>query len=981
MKERLLVRHLDPHHMPPAEFVHLVHQYVQEAKRRLAGMVTDRKAFGRIRLVIDDWSTILATYPEVGRDPLVLPYLINYLRQEGITSLILATRSGNLSDRPTSEVEQEIRELRTMADHHLFTWHVSFFDGRRVAIAMQPSPDPDSGLVIRELRPGRRSELPKNRLGGQTPAFGITVTQREADHVAEQFDDEGLIVDPHFELYSGVQDGKLTQVALDVRLYAEREDAPGFQGYLEDIRYLFQHLFGRSPDHVTIQAECGAQYDRLRPVTYFQSATQLERTLVLQVDEFWAETHAYLRPQETYLFARTVDRDNTPIRTNDPFELFGPTDELRKRLKAKQKELYRESSQGIPLRRIDCFDTIAYDCDEARKRFVIEKVPYAWDFGFLICNEIAWERAFLDQDRRTARVRPNPHGNGHGYDVDDQLVGQIWYRLWRCCPLEAPAHRFQSEWLLNPDLRDKLPKKPPASWEPALSDHFTSIRRLPVTHYSYYGLTVYTENPNESKKEDKPKREDELLIQPRLTHLPPTDLDPEAVLEDTAEEKKKRLERFRNDPDRQRSEQQRLETDDQEWEEMRQKKRKWVEGFRQGRHMLSQEHPDPVGWREFLGACKLVAHVTKSEFVPFDIELMAPESFSCLVLEMVFSEIQQSLNAAKEWGPVDPNMVEKLHPRKKREEAYAASLKEMFGKDEESGQLFRRALYRVFLLLDEITSKDQLTDRGFVLESRPAKPNAVAARHWYSTASLALSGGPECRGKVLVGLPGHYSVRGDWFLGVAKTSRSARLGERAMDILCSRRANITRLQNGLGLPVRDLFGTDASSAALQRRGEYRTSLPYVGDDLVQQLVPYKELRKLGAFDPKDCLGRAGNFFWLFRSTIRHYDIHCRVFSRWLVSLLNKWRQWRTPVAPADSKAQPHLEKGQEGKPWQDGFCEYDFYLKQEYAAGCQTLVHVTEKGNSRWQYFTELCDGLVEALGRVATGEQEQVNRGVSSEQ
>src|SRR5205085_11463416 len=61
---------------------------------------------------------------------------------------------------------------------------------------------------------------------------------------------------------------------------------------------------------------------------------------------------------------------------------------------------------------------------------------------------------------------------------------------------------------------------------------------------------------------------------------------------------------------------------------------------------------------------------------------------------------------------------------------------------------------------------------------------------------------------VPVGLPGHFSVRGDWFLAVAGGSRSGRLAERALDLLNSRRANYTRLKQGLGLPTRHLFSAE-----------------------------------------------------------------------------------------------------------------------------------------------------------------------------
>lgn len=140
-----------------------------------------------------------------------------------------------------------------------------------------------------------------------------------------------------------------------------------------------------------------------------------------------------------------------------------------------------------------------------------------------------------------------------------------------------------------------------------------------------------------------------------------------------------------------------------------------------------------------------------------------------------------------------------------------------------------------------------------------------------------------------------------------------------MDILCSRRGNIVRRQSGLGLPVRDLFQPDGRFSD-EVRNEYWTSLPYVGDNNVQQQIQYRELRKLGAFNPLDRLGRAEHFRWLWRSTINQYDDHVRIWQKWLVFMLRNWRVWPPPTA---SRA----------RTWPDGFAEYDVYLKLDLARG------------------------------------------------
>lgn len=60
----------------------------------------------------------------------------------------------------------------------------------------------------------------------------------------------------------------------------------------------------------------------------------------------------------------------------------------------------------------------------------------------------------------------------------------------------------------------------------------------------------------------------------------------------------------------------------------------------------------PVSWFEFVRAAKIVsefqAYRTSSPVTAFDFTILTPESFSCLVLEMWFSEIYSSLTKYQE---------------------------------------------------------------------------------------------------------------------------------------------------------------------------------------------------------------------------------------------------------------------------------------------------------------------------------------------
>src|SRR5207253_6051294 len=123
--------------------------------------------------------------------------------------------------------------------------------------------------------------------------------------------------------------------------------------------------------------------------------------------------------------------------------------------------------------------------------------------------------------------------------------------------------------------------------------------------------------------------------------------------------------------------------------------------------------------------------------------------------------------------------------------------------------------FRAWLLLGDFITQARFPSENlrFTLPPQSNRPRAAAARHWYSTASIAYrklgtgiaADSPSGGGSLIpTRLPGRFSVRGDWDLAIAKGSLSTRLGERALDLLSSRRAQIERLRNGLGLPTRDV---------------------------------------------------------------------------------------------------------------------------------------------------------------------------------
>lgn len=154
---------------------------------------------------------------------------------------------------------------------------------------------------------------------------------------------EALVVDPHFELYTDLEEGRPKPVGLQVRLYAEDEKIEAFQSYLAEITHLFRQMFGQDDRQAVLQPQYGNTYDSLRELSYLQSEARLAHTLVLQVDEFWAESRSELRRQERYLNARMVDQARKPIRTEDPFGFFGLTASMEKRFPGRSLEPHPET--------------------------------------------------------------------------------------------------------------------------------------------------------------------------------------------------------------------------------------------------------------------------------------------------------------------------------------------------------------------------------------------------------------------------------------------------------------------------------------------------------------------------------------------------------------------------------------------------------------------------------------------------------------
>jgi hypothetical protein len=256
-------------------------------------------------------------------------------------------------------------------------------------------------------------------------------------------------------------------------------------------------------------------------------------------------------------------------------------------------------------------------------------------------------------------------------------------------------------------------------------------------------------------------------------------------------------------------------------------------------------------------------------------------------------------------------------------------------------------LYKAWLLMIDVLDLGSFADPGNPFEPvvRPVNPNAIAARHWYKSACEFQA--DASRGSTVpVGLPGHFSVRGDWFLAVATASRSSRVADRALDLLSSRRANFARMQMGIGLPTRDIADDCSDVVRTRLRGPVKTGVssslganPRAQESYRIANIAYADLLRLGA-DPND---DKGEFHWLWRSSFQDYDLLSTIWQKSLVRMAMAWQDLKSEYR----------------NRWITGFEMYDklnYYLStiQGQADGSGTSIASEEDkfkmlGETKWK--------------------------------
>ena len=324
-----------------------------------------------------------------------------------------------------------------------------------------------------------------------------------------------------------------------------------------------------------------------------------------------------------------------------------------------------------------------------------------------------------------------------------------------------------------------------------------------------------------------------------------------------------------------------------------------------------------ISWPLFLDACQVVAR--NSGKIAFDVDLRTLETLNSLVLEVWFSTILNRVPphepiaapssgsaadiTAESQGSVDLP-IDQMHSEtdpKFSEMSNSESVTSRKGKNRIDKSFFPFVNGLTKLGTDSGRVVKSLADllledgpRSFLLETLSllsgylpsrfrrqelqagkADEDAVAIRTWYATGVHAQS---ERSGLVPVRLPGGFSVRGDWFLGVARGSRSMELARRAIDNLRSTSMNLKRFREGVGLPVIGLDGLDLAESAMCTFDESKNAVRRLTLNEIEDLSPRPEEADQGMSVKK-------SFLPIFRSRMEDYGYQCDEFFRLVTHVL------------------------------------------------------------------------------------------------
>ena len=391
---RLCVRRLSVRHLTSSHLLRIVDSHVRWAKWQLKKDklqeqcdAIDKGSAGQVHLVIDDWHHIVETHPNIARDPLFLQSLIANLKREGVSALIVSTQPG----QPFVETQDLSRfDLRKIDEQHIYAWNTSFFGERRTAITCLNDQRGRTRPTILELRPE----------GGQT---------------------ESVEIGREFALYEGIENGEAKRVPLEIRLVGpNREVADHYLRFLQDS---FSKVFSPAAEHSAVSIQDFERYDQLAAFADWLDDSRLGKTLILQIDEFWR------------LSATTEKDSRRSLMDIDDFwhqEAIGTFEKGKKSIDSVRGNDFYGVWQALPIElgadgsiedgsikdgsltseywklAIGTKDgtkpgRVIFRSDMVRPEIkicpVADRVPYLWDFGFLVADRSLWNPYMGDTDK------------------------------------------------------------------------------------------------------------------------------------------------------------------------------------------------------------------------------------------------------------------------------------------------------------------------------------------------------------------------------------------------------------------------------------------------------------------------------------------------------------------------------------------------------------------------------------------------------
>ncbi len=207
-----------------------------------------------VRIVFDDLSQFRANYPDVNNNHSFLGYLVDVLKNIGVSCLIVDTQPGSPFDILRSDTD---RELRSYTDYCVYTWTIRLGGQPRVAVTVTPAVSNDRPSVIRELRGAKNTN--------------------------ERKDSDDVEVDRHLELYSFSDEGepRLTPIRAIFT-----DETQGRRSYLAEAEGVIRHSTGHTFSEEAVILNRTDEWIRGMLNRRPKNLSSHE-TLLIQVDNWW----------------------------------------------------------------------------------------------------------------------------------------------------------------------------------------------------------------------------------------------------------------------------------------------------------------------------------------------------------------------------------------------------------------------------------------------------------------------------------------------------------------------------------------------------------------------------------------------------------------------------------------------------------------------------------------------------------------------